>query len=134
LDLSRDAVAPSLPTAPKLDVGRIRGLLVKANESASTIRSRIVSGSATEEVRELAGLSISMLDLDSAVVEEGILPMASSSAASFATAVGATVSGIPPPSRPRVEPGTAELRAALASADKTTIVFDADLGAAPALA
>jgi hypothetical protein len=31
-----------------------------------------------------------------------------------------------------VEPGTAELRAALTAADKTAVVFDVDLGAAPA--
>jgi hypothetical protein len=129
-DLSRDAVAPSLHTAPKLDVGRIRGLLVKANESASAIRSRIVAGLATEEVRELAGLSMSLLDLVSAVVEEGILPMASSAAVSFAAAVGAPAQAVPPPGRPRMEPGTTELRAALASADKTAVVFDVDLGAA----
>jgi hypothetical protein len=131
-DLSRDAIAPSLPTAPKLDVGRIRGLLVRANESASAIRSRITAGSATEEVKELAGLSMSLLDLVSAVVEEGILPMASSTAVSFAAAVGAPAQAVPPPGRRRVEPGTAELRAALASADKTAVVFDVDLGAAPA--
>jgi hypothetical protein len=131
-DLSRDAVTPSLPTAPKLDVGKIRGLLVKANESATAIRSRITAGSATEEVKELAGLSISLLDLVSAVVEEGILPMASSTPISFAAAVGVPASGVPPPGRPRVELGTAELRAALTAADKTAVVFDADLGAAPA--
>lgn len=58
--------------------------------------------------------------------------MASSTAVSFAAAVGAPAQAVPLPSRPRVEPGTAELRAALASADKTAVVFDVDLGAAPA--
>jgi hypothetical protein len=87
---------------------------------------------ATEEVRELAGLSISLLDLVSAVVEEGIIPMTSSHAVSFAAAVGAPAPGVPPPGRPRVEPGTAELRAALTAEDKTAVVFDVDLGAAPA--
>jgi hypothetical protein len=33
--------------------------------------------------------------------------------------------------KPRVEPGTAELKAALASADKAVVVFDADLGSSP---
>ncbi len=43
-DLSRDASTPSLPPAPKIDVGKIRGLLVKANETATTIRTRYVYG------------------------------------------------------------------------------------------
>jgi hypothetical protein len=37
----------------------------------------------------------------------------------------------PASSRPRAEPGTAELKAALATAEKTVVVFDADLGRSP---
>jgi hypothetical protein len=72
-----------------------------------------------------------LLDLINVVVEEGILPMASSSAASFASVAGATVAANPPPSRPRQEPGTPELKAALATAEKTAVVFDADPGRVP---
>jgi hypothetical protein len=129
-DLSRDAVAPSLPTVPKLDVGKIRGLLVKANDMATTIRSRFTSDSVPGEVRELAGFSISLLDLVSAVVEEGILPLSSSAAASFAS-VAAGSSAPPASNRTRAEPGIPELKAALATAEKTAIVFDADLGRSP---
>jgi hypothetical protein len=77
---------------------------------------------------ELAGLSISLLDLVNAVVEEGILPMSSSTAAASFASVVAGPAANAAPSRPRVEPGTAELRAALTRADKTVVVFDADLG------
>jgi hypothetical protein len=76
-DLSRDASVPSLPSNPKLDISKIRGLLVKANKMAESIRSRCAGDSAPEAVRDLAGLSIAMLDLVSAVVEEGIVPMSS---------------------------------------------------------
>jgi hypothetical protein len=69
-------------------------------------------------VEELAGFSISLLDLVNTVVEEGILPMASP-ATSFAL-VAADSATIPSTiSEPRVEPGTTELKAALATADKT---------------
>jgi hypothetical protein len=130
-DLSRDAVVAALPAALKLDVGKIRGLMVKANETATAIRSRIASGAASGEVGELAGFSISLLDLLNVVVEEGILPLASSTASSFASVAGASAAANPPPSRPRVEPGTPELKAALATAEKTAVVFDADLGRVP---
>ncbi len=88
-DLSRDPVVAGLPNVPKLDVVKIRGPMVKANDVATAIRSRMAAGSASEELRELAGLSISLLDLVNAVVEEGILPMSSP---------------VPPPMVPPVNP------------------------------
>ncbi len=126
-NLSRDVAAPSLPPTLRLDVGRIRDLLVKANEMATTIRSRFVSESAPEGVRELAGFSIALLDLVSAVVEEGIVPMSSSGATSFASVAAAAVATPAAPSRPHVEPRTAELKAALAATEKSAVIFDADL-------
>jgi hypothetical protein len=129
-DLSREASVPSLPNVPKLDVGKIRGLLVKANEMAETIRSRYTAESVPDGVKELAVCSISLLDLVNAVVEEGILPMSSSPSASFAS-VAAAPAALPASSCPRSEPGTAELKAALASAEKTAVVFDANLGTSP---
>jgi hypothetical protein len=129
-DLSREASFPSLPNVPKLDVGKIRGLMVKANEMAAAIRSRVAAESVPDGVRELAGFSISLLDLVNAVVEEGIIPMASSSSASFASAAFAPAA-FPTASRPRAELGTAELKAALTLAEKTAVVFDVDLGRSP---
>jgi hypothetical protein len=131
-DLARDAVAPSLPNIPKLDLNKIRGLLVKANETAETIRTRIAADSGADGARDLAGLSIALLDLLNAVVEEGIIPMASPTAASFASVVAGSAATSQTTVRPRQEPGTAELKAALVAAEKTAVVFDADLGRLPA--
>jgi hypothetical protein len=130
-DLSRDTGASSLPTVPKLDISKIRGLMVKANETAEIIRSQYALESAPDGVRELARFSIALLDLVNAVVEEGILPMSSPTSTSFAS--GAAESGVSNQSqnRTRVEQGTAELKAALATAEKTAVVFDTDLGPSP---
>jgi hypothetical protein len=131
-DISRDACAPSLPTAPKLDVGKIRDLMVKANELAETIWSRYAVDAAPDSVRELAGFSMALLDLVNAVAEEGILPMSSpAAAASFASVVAAPIATNTTQQRPRVEPGTAELKAALTTEEKSAVVFDADLGRSP---
>ncbi len=54
----------------------------------------------------------------------------STAAASFASVVAEPAANAAP-SRPRVEPGTAELRAALIKADKSVVIFDADLGRLP---
>jgi hypothetical protein len=106
--------------------------LVKANETATTIRSRYNSGSVPDDVRDLAGFSFALLELVNAVVEEGILPVVSSpAAASFASVAAAPATGNTTNARSRVEPGTAELKAALATAEKTAVVFDADLGQSP---
>ncbi len=86
-------------------------------------------------MRDLTGLSIALLDLVNVVVEEGLLPVLSyPPTASFASVAAAPNSGtasINTNSRPRAELGTAELKAALALAEKTAIVFDADLGQSP---
>ncbi len=98
---------------------------------AETIRSQYVVEAAPDGVRELAGFSMALLDLVNAVVEDGILPMSSPAAASFASVAAASATPIAMQQRPRVEPGTAELKAALATAEKTAVVFDADLGRSP---
>jgi hypothetical protein len=130
-DLSRDAAPAVLPNPLKLDTGKIRGLMVKANEAAAAIRTRISDTSASAEIVELAMSSIALLDLVSAVVEEGILPMSSSIASPSFAAVAGSRPTSNAPARPRPEQGTAELKAALAAADKTAVVFDADLGPSP---
>ncbi len=104
---------------------------MKANETASTIRSRYSSDSVSEDMKELAGFSMNLLELLNAVVEGGILPMSVLPPASFAAA--ATAPSVTPTTnnKPRVEPGTAELKAGLASADKAAVIFNADLGSSP---
>jgi hypothetical protein len=120
-----------LPSQLKLDTGKIRGLMVKANEAAAAIRTRITDSSAPAEFVELAMSSIALLDLVNAVVEEGILPLSSSVASPSFAAVAGSRSTNSNPAKPRPEQGTAELRAALVAADETAVIFDADLGPSP---
>jgi hypothetical protein len=130
-DLSRDATTAVPPTALKLDIGKIRALMVRANESATAIRARLADGCGSAESRELADSSIALLELVNAVVEEGIIPLSSSSTASPGSAAAAARAPPTAPVKPKVEPGTAELRAALTAAEKSAVVFDADLGPSP---
>jgi hypothetical protein len=113
----------------KLDTARIRGLLVKATEAAMPIRSRIEDGSLSAGDRELATATIALMEVLDAVVEAAILPMAGSIGG--VGSLSSAASG-PPSASGRgvaaVEPGLPELKAALATADKTAVVFDADLG------
>ncbi len=52
-------------------------------------------------------------------------------AASFASVAAASSNQSQVHGKPRQDPGTAELKAALAAAEKTAVVFDADLGRSP---
>ncbi len=74
-DLSRDATVSAPPPNLKVDTGKIRELMVKANETASAIRARYSSDSVAEDVKELASFSMNLLELLNAVVEGGIIPM-----------------------------------------------------------
>ena len=130
-DLSRDPNTPAVPTVPKLDVGKVRALMVRANDSATAIRALAAGEAAAPEVRELAGFSILLLDLLNAVVEDGIIPMSSPPSASFASVAGGSSATVRAAGKPPVEPGTNELRAALAAAEKSAVVFDVDLGPSP---
>jgi hypothetical protein len=79
-----------------MDVGKIRELMVKANEMVAAIRSRYVSKAVPDEVREFAGFSITLLDLVNAVVEGGILPMAAPASAYFVSAAAASTKPLHP--------------------------------------
>jgi hypothetical protein len=130
-DLSRDPASNAPPTVPRLDVGKVRALMVKANAMAPAIRALSGGDSVAPEVGELAGFSILLLDLLNAVVEDGIMPITSPPSATYASVAGGSQPTMRAPSVPRVEPGTAELRAALAAAEKSAVVFDVDLGPVP---
>jgi hypothetical protein len=110
-DLSNDV---SLPSSPRLDVGKILGLLVKANEMATSIRTRVGARQCKGDGR----IQQALLDLVSAVVQEGILPVISPANASFVLVAAAPVAGNPDNSRPWMEPGATQLKAALALAKK----------------
>ncbi len=87
--------------------------------------------SAPDKVWELARFSIALLDLVNMVMEKGILPIALLAAVSFASVAAVPTASNPTGNRPRVEQGTAELKAALAAAEKTAVVFNANLGQSP---
>jgi hypothetical protein len=107
---------------------KIRNLLVKATEAAVPVRVRVADDSVAAETRELAIASIALMEALGAVVEAAIIPLAGLLSGSGPPA--AAVAGSSSTSRgdPVVAPGLPELKAALATEDKTAVVFDADLG------
>jgi hypothetical protein len=127
-DLTRDFPPLSLPGPLKLDVAKIKGLLVKATEAAHPVRARMDDGSVSAESRELATASIALMEVLGAVVEAAIIPMAGLLGNAGPPVSAAAESSASRARVPVSTPGLDELKAALASADKTAVVFDADLG------
>jgi hypothetical protein len=109
-----------------LNLQAVRELMVKASSAFEAIRSRAAESSAPAEFKELATASCTLMEAVGAIVELAIIPMADSSVA----APGSTTTKPNPPTftKPRIEPGTAELKAALTAAEKSAVVFDVDLG------
>ncbi len=103
--------------------------MVKANNVATPIRAGLVSDLAAADLLGLALSSITLLDLVNAVVEKALLPLASLvMATQLPAAVGLEPLAPPMSSQSRLEPGAAGLKAALIAAEKTAIIFVADLG------
>jgi hypothetical protein len=125
-DLTKDFPPLSHPQPLRLNLQAVRELMVKATAAFESVRSRAADSSAPEEFKELAVASGALMDAVGAIVELAIVPMAGSSMGNPAS----TNPNPNPPSfaKPRTESGTAELRAALASAEKSAVVFDVDLG------
>jgi hypothetical protein len=100
--------------------------MVKATSAFESIRSRAADSSAPEKYRELAVASSALMDAVGAIVELAIIPMADSPVGP----PGTIPSKPNPPSfvKPRIESGANKLRAALAAAEKSAVVFDVDLG------
>jgi hypothetical protein len=127
-DLTRDFPPLSLPGPLKLDVPKIRNLLVKATEAAVPVRARVGDDTVAAETRELAVASIALMEALGAVVEAAIIPLAGLLSGSGPPASAVAGSSSASRADPVVAPGLPELKAALATADKTAVVFDADLG------
>jgi hypothetical protein len=127
-DLTRDFPPLSFPGPLKLDIAKIKGLLVKATEAAHPVRTRLDDDSVSAESRELAIASIALMEVLGAVVESAIIPMAGLLGSAGPLVSGSAESSSAPTRGPVPTPGLDELKAALAAADKTAVVFDADLG------
>jgi len=118
---------PPLQTPPKplFDVQAIQDLMVDASNKAETIRAKANNPNHDQETKDFAGFNIAMFDLLVAVVEKAIIPLAKSPPPAWPRNTGME----PPPVAPKpTPPGKNELEDALKLAEKTCIIFDADLG------
>ncbi len=116
--LASDPNPPVVPTRQALDLPAIKALLVDATSRVAAVKDMLDDPSLDEKHKSLAMLSISLFSLVEAVVEKGIAP----------TTTASTNVRNPQKPQPSQVPGKKELKEALLTADKTAILYDADLG------
>jgi hypothetical protein len=118
-DLTRDYPPLTYPARSGVDVGAVKSLLVEAAKCVADIREVMDSPSVDPINLKFAKFNIAIFNLLEAAVEKGIVPIAA----------------VPPPTQENAAPGMVrgekELREALEAAEKTAVMFEADLGTLP---
>jgi hypothetical protein len=126
-NITRDYPPLSHPPKPLFDCELIKALMVTASEKAVTMKARIDDPNINQDTKDFASANLSMFDLLSAIVEKAIIPLANAPPPGWPRGAHAE----PPPTAPKPAPGTKELTKALEIAEKTCIIFDAELGPSP---
>jgi hypothetical protein len=84
------------------------------------------------KIRSFGNLSIAILDALTAIIEDGMLPMAAGSGGrqgrGASVGGGGGMAGPPVPAKPQPPPGVRELKEGLEKADKESILYDTNLG------
>jgi hypothetical protein len=101
--------------------------MVTASEKAVTMKAKLENPKVNEETKEFAAFNLSLFDVISAIVEKAIMPLATAPPPSWPRK-GNSES---PPTAPKPSPGTKELSDALIAAERTCVIFDAELGPNP---
>jgi hypothetical protein len=135
-DLSQRYPPLILPGRPELDLKEIKTLMVTAAAAGDEIRPLLDAEDVDPKIKVFGSLSLALLQVVSAIVENGLVPLAGGTGGSGSGSTHGQGSGsglkdrgtapVPPPKTPA--PGRKELRDALEKADTESILFDADLG------
>jgi len=136
-DLTRDYPALTPPDRPALDVAAIKTVLVEATTMVDGLRPILEKEDAPNDAKAIVKMLQTLVSLVGAVVEKGVEPLSAAvigvsgqpSGRGYASAARrlANPPAAPPPPP---KPGKRELIDALERADKESVMFGANLGAA----
>jgi hypothetical protein len=127
-DLSQAYPPLNYPDRPNLDLKEIKTMLVAASAAGDEIRPLLEAPDTDQKTKAVGSLSLAILQLVSAIVENGLVPLTGSGTGTNrmgGPGAGASKSGPQPPPK---NPGLKELRETLDKANRESILFDADLG------
>jgi hypothetical protein len=127
--LTRDFPPLIHPERQTLDIDAVNSLMVGAAEMVPAIRERLDGVDVTEDTKMLAKFGLTLFSLLEAIVEKAVRPMASAPSTMGGGAAGSRP--VPPVVPPKPDADKRELADALAKADRTAILHDANLGTVP---
>jgi hypothetical protein len=137
-DLSQRYPPLLLPNRPELDLKEIKTLMVTAAAAGEEVRPLLESEDIDPKIKAFGSLSLALLQVISAIVENGLVPLAGTGGKNGSGnnngsgSYSDTGKGLAPPPPPKTPaPGRKELRDALEKADHESVLFDADLGKYP---
>jgi hypothetical protein len=113
------------PPKPLFDVEAIQALMVDASSKAEFIKATSEDPNVDNTTKNFAIANLAFFALLTAVVEKAVIPLANSPPPAWNRQYSEA-----PPTAPKPDPGKKKLADALAAAEKTAIIFDADLGTA----
>ena len=128
-DLTRDFPPLIHPERQSLDIDAVNSLMVGAAELVPAIREKLDGVDVSEDTKMLAKFGLSMFSLLEAIVEKAVRPMASAPSNMGGGAAGSRP--VPPVVPPKPDADRRELAEALAKAERTAILHDANLGTVP---
>jgi hypothetical protein len=133
-DLSANYPPLTMPQRPMVDLEKIKGLLVAAGSAAEELKVLMDDPNLDPRVVAITRMNFAILDTLNAVVECGLMPISGTATGRGGAGGGGAVSGAKTAPatapKPAVPAGLKELREGLERADRESILFDADLGAA----
>jgi len=124
-DLSRDYPPLVVPEKQSVDLDAVAALMVGAAEAVPCIRAKLENPESSQDIKDLAGFGLRMFDLLTGIWERVVRPAVAGQPNGLAGGVRA------PKPPPRPDAGKKELIEALAVSDKTSILYDSNLGTIP---
>jgi hypothetical protein len=111
---------------------KIKELHVAAVSMSVDVKTILEDPETDPKIRSFGNLSIAILDALTAIIEDGMLPMAAGSGGrqgrGASVGGGGGMAGPPVPAKPQPPPGVRELKEGLEKADKESILYDTNLG------
>lgn len=117
-DLTRDYPPLVEPERQYLDLSAVRSLLVAASATARELASVAAKASLDDDTRKVTEACLSLYKVVEATIECAIVPLAG----------GALPKGVRTSNPPQPDPEETKLKVALETADKSLVVFGANLG------
>jgi hypothetical protein len=127
-DLSAPYPPVTFPGKPQLDLGEIKNLLVAATAAGEEVGPILASQDLDPKIKAFGSLSLALLNVVSAIVENGLMPLTDPPASTGTATAETHAKKIGPAPPPKTAAGFRELMECLEKADTESILFDANLG------